>query len=148
MLLFSTILSVIIKLARTKASVGTECWSHANGAVAGGCSPGTQCGSWQVANGGKWDGQSPWYCLYNSKRTRGQSCNYDKKQGKFCVILLHNILMLKPLSCVHTRPQLVQLNHCHCKLWFRHLWNGIGLSQQHLWNNWQIQLAEMEQNRN
>ena len=148
MVLLSIILSVIIQLARSKASVGTECWSHANGAVAGGCPPGTQCGSWQVANGGKWDGQSPWYCLYNSKRTRGQSCNYDKKQGKFCVILLHNILMLKPLSCVHTRPQLVQLNHCHCKLWFRHLWNGIGLSQQHLWNNWQIQLAEMEQNRN
>ena len=147
MLLLSTILSVIIQLARSKASVGTECWSHANGAVAGGCPPGTQCGSWQVANGGKWDGQSPWYCLYNSKRTRGQSCNYDKKQGKFCVILLHNILMLKPLSCVHTRPQLVQLNHCHCKLWFRHLWNGIGLSQQLLWNSWQIQLAEMEQNR-
>ena len=93
MLFLSIILSVIIKLARSKASVGTECWSHANGAVAGGCPPGTQCGSWQVANGGKWDGQSPWYCLYNSKRTRGQSCNYDKKQGKFCVILLHNILI-------------------------------------------------------
>ena len=146
MLFLSIILSVIIKLARSKASVGTECWSHANGAVAGGCPPGTQCGSWQVANGGKWDGQSPWYCLYSSKRTRGQSCNYDKKQGKFCVILLHNIF-INAYALVQKRPQLVQLNHCHCKLWFRHLWNGIGLSQQHLWNSWQIQLAEMEQNR-
>merc|ERR1719410_847412 len=80
MLAFSIILGLLIRSSAGQASVGQECWSSANGVVSGGCASGTQCGPW-LPNGGTWNGNDAWYCLYNPQRTSGQSCDYTQKQG-------------------------------------------------------------------
>ena len=64
--------------AGCRIPVGYECWSLAKGAAPLGCITGTQCAPW-TPDGGSWDWMSPWYCLYSTPLTEGETCNYDQR---------------------------------------------------------------------
>merc|ERR1711868_165988 len=81
--LLSFFLGLFLTLSSGCQNIGNECWSSTNGAAAGGCCDGTQCGPWSP-NNEPWDGSSAWYCLSMPRIASGGTCNYDTKNG-LCV---------------------------------------------------------------